>query len=39
MSSLNLKVFFSYVQSDRMHKAGLWEVRMQSEIVVKPILK
>lgn len=38
MYSLNLKVFFSYVQSDRMHKAGLWDVHMQSEIV-KPILK
>lgn len=39
MYSLNLKVFFSYVQSDRMHKAGLWDMRMRSEIVMKPILK
>lgn len=34
MYSLNLKVFFSCVQSDRMHKAGLWDMRMQSEIVI-----
>lgn len=39
MYSLNLKVFFSYVESDRMHKAGLWDMRMQSEIMMKPILK
>lgn len=39
MYSLNLKVFFSCVQSDRMHKAGLWDMRMQSEIVMKPVLK
>lgn len=39
MYSLNLKVFFSYVQSDKMHKAGLRDMCMRSEIMVKPILK
>lgn len=39
MHCLNLKVVFSYVHSDRMHKAGLWDMCMQSEIVMKPVVK
>lgn len=33
------RVFFLYVRSDRMHKAGLWDVCMHSDIAMKPILK
>lgn len=39
MSSSDLKCVFSYLYGDRTHKAGLWDVHMQSETVMKHILK